>query len=81
VSSTADIGGAIKSILYTLISLVVLIIVALIFFIIIAFVVKWTGSLVFGSDLEVNSALIAAAILSAGVLIGGAGVKYIDIDA
>lgn len=67
-----------KTIVYALISLVIMVIVALIFFIIIAFVVKMTGNLVFGVDLDAHTGIISAAILAAGVLIGGAGVKYIS---
>ena len=70
---TADAKGITKGFLYALISLIVMIIFALVFFIIISFVVKWTGDLVFGAhNWNTDAALIASAILSAGVLIGGA---------
>lgn len=60
-----------------LISLVIMIVIGLIFFLIIAFVVKWAGELIFGSDsIDSMTCMIAAAILSAGMLIGGgAGMK------
>ncbi len=60
-----------------LISLVIMIIIGLIFFLIIAFVVKWAGELIFGSGaVDTMTCMIAAAILSAGMLIGGgAGMK------
>ncbi len=55
-----------------LISLVIMIIIGLICFLIIAFIVKWAGELIFGSGtVSAVGCLIAAAILSAGMLIGG----------
>lgn len=55
-----------------LISLVIMVIIGLIFFLIIAFVVKWAGELIFGSSsVDALTCMIAAAILSAGMLIGG----------
>lgn len=60
-----------------LISLVIMIIVGLILFLIIAFIVKWAGELIFGSGaVDTMTCMIGAAILSAGILIGGgAGMK------
>ena len=57
--------------------LISLVIIGLIFFLIIAFVVKWAGELIFGSgSVDALTCMIAAAILSAGMLIGGgAGMK------
>ena len=55
-----------------LISLVIMIIIGLICFLIIAFIVKLAGELIFGSGtVSAVGCLIAAAILSAGMLIGG----------
>ena len=55
-----------------LISLVIMVIIGLIFFLIIAFVVKWAGEQIFGSgSVDALTCMIAAAILSAGMLIGG----------
>lgn len=55
-----------------LISLVIMIIIGLICFLIIAFIVKWAGELIFGTGtVSAVGCLIAAAILSAGMLIGG----------
>jgi hypothetical protein len=55
-----------------LISLVIMIIIGLICFLIIAYIVKWAGELIFGTGtVSAVGCLIAAAVLSAGMLIGG----------
>ena len=55
-----------------LISLVIMIVIGLILFLIIAFIVKWAGELIFGSGtVDAMTCLIGAAVLSAGILIGG----------
>ncbi len=68
---TIDVTGALKSILYWVISLIVLIVIALIFFAIIAYVVNWVGDLVFDGFND-SYGLLTAGILASGVLIGGA---------
>jgi len=68
----ADMG---KTLVATLISLVVFIIMAIIVFLLTLFIIKVAGEAVFaGQTLDIGFACVAAAVLTSGSLIGGGAI-------
>lgn len=65
-----------KAILNAIIALILYIVFAIIYFVILAYIVKFSGNLVFGADsVDAASGCLAAAIITAGTVIaGGKGV-------
>jgi len=70
-----DANSTVGKLVSTLISLVIFIIFAIIYFIVILFIMKVAGELVF-DVISGDSALMGAAILTAGTLIGGGSLKF-----
>jgi len=64
-----------KAILDAVIALVIFIIFAIIYFIILAFIIKFGVGLVVDGDPGGDSIAIAAAVLTAGTIIAGGGIK------
>lgn len=70
-------GNALKSILYGLLAIVIMIIVAVIFFVIVLYVIKFAADFVFGKDmLQANWAVLSAVLLTAATLVGGVYSSY-----
>jgi len=77
-----DANSTVGKLVSTLISLVIFIIFAIIYFIVILFIMKVAGDLVFGSGSTTGAtALIAAAVLTAGTLIGGGSLSFFGKEA
>ena len=76
-----DANSTVGKLVSTLISLVIFIIFAIIYFIVILFIMKVAGNLVFDDDIMGNSAIIGAAILTAGTLIGGGSLSFFGKEA
>ncbi|MBI0582592.1 MAG: hypothetical protein ISF22_00035 [Methanomassiliicoccus sp.] len=72
--------GMVGSLVGLIIGLVIGIVMSIIFFVITLFIVKASADIVFAENISTDMAVLSAAIITVGSMLGGAGMRRGAID-